>query len=122
ASIFSQPFWGFISDKFKTVKRIIVLCTFMLFITGMIFFSMDGLIAFLITGIIFFFFVTPIEPLGDSMAQRRANEVGVSLGAIRSWGAVGLGASSLVVGGLLARIGIHCMIVVYVFFVLTALM
>src|SRR5699024_1679757 len=57
ASIFSQPFWGFISDKFKTVKRIIVLCTFMLFITGMIFFSMDGLIAFLITGIIFFFFV-----------------------------------------------------------------
>src|SRR5699024_11706831 len=47
ASIFSQPFWGFISDKFKTVKRIIVLCTFMLFITGMIFFSMDGLIAFL---------------------------------------------------------------------------
>lgn len=24
ASIFSQPFWGFMSDKYKTVKRIIV--------------------------------------------------------------------------------------------------
>ena len=121
ASIFSQPFWGFISDKFKTVKRIIVLCTFMLFITGMIFFSMDGLIAFLITGIIFFFFVTPIEPLSDSMAQRRANEVGVSFGAIRSWGAVGFAVSSLLVGELLARIGIQYMIFPYFFFALTAL-
>src|SRR5699024_11557166 len=85
ASIFSQPFGGFISDKFKTVKRIIVLCTFMLFITGMIFFSMDGLIAFLITGILFFFFVTHIEPLSVCIAQRRVNELGVSFVPIGSW-------------------------------------
>src|SRR5699024_11248669 len=96
--------------KFKTVKRIIVLCTFMLFITGMIFFSMDGLIAFLITGIIFFFFVTPIEPLRDSMAQRRADEIGGSFGAIRSWGDVGLAVSSRLVVESLARIGLHYMI------------
>src|SRR5699024_12836161 len=86
-----------------------------------IFFSMDGLIAFLITGIIFFFFVTPIEPLSDSMAQRRADEVGVSFGAIRSWGAVGFAVSSLLVGELLARIGIQYMIFPYFFFAFTAL-
>src|SRR5699024_8881911 len=115
SSIFSQPFWGLISDKFITVVWICVLCIFMLFITVMIFLSMNGLIAFLITGIIFFFFVTPIEPLSDSMAQRRANEVGVSFGAIRSWGAVGFAVSSLLVGELLARIGIQYMIFPYFF-------
>src|SRR5699024_3811456 len=83
---------------------------------------LDGWInCILITGIIFFFFVTPIEPLSDSMAQRRANEVGVSFGAIRSWGAVGFAVSSLLVGELLARIGIQYMIFPYFFFALTAL-
>src|SRR5699024_12743671 len=83
------------------------------------FFSMDGLIAFLITGIIFFFFVTPIELLSDSMAQRRANEVGVAFGAIRSWGAVGVAVFSLLVGELVGRIGIRYVIFRYFFFALT---
>lgn len=121
ASIFSQPFWGFMSDKYKTVKRIIVLCALMLLITGMVFFQMNGLVAFLVTGTIFFFFVTPIEPLSDSMAQRRANEVGVSFGAIRSWGAIGFAVSSLIVGELLSRIGIQYMIWPYMFFAIMAL-
>lgn len=121
ASIFSQPFWGYMSDKFKTVKWIIILCTLMLLITGMIFFQMNGLIAFFITGTIFFFFVTPIEPLSDSIAQRRANEVGISFGAIRSWGAIGFAVSSLLVGELLSRIGIQHMIWPYLFFAVIAL-
>ncbi|MDY0404869.1 MFS transporter [Virgibacillus sp. 179-BFC.A HS] len=120
ASIFSQPFWGYMSDKYKTVKRIIVLCALMLLITGMIFFQMSGLIAILITGAIFFFFISPIEPLSDSIAQRRANEVGVSFGTIRSWGAIGFATSSLLVGELLSHIGIQYMIWPYMFFGLIA--
>lgn len=120
AAIFAQPFWGYLSDKYKTVKWIIVLCALMLLITGIIFFQMNGLIALLITGAIFFFFVTPIEPLSDSMGQRRANEVGISFGAIRSWGAIGFATSSLMVGELLSRIGIEYMIGPYIFFGLIA--
>src|SRR5690625_1956528 len=102
-SIFAQPFWGYMSDKYKTVKRIILLCALMLLITGLIFFQMNELIPILIMGAIFFFFVTPIEPLSDSIAQRRANAVGISFGAIRSWGVVGCAFSSLIVGVLLSN-------------------
>jgi len=119
-SIFAQPFWGYMSDKYKTVKRIILLCALMLLITGLIFFQMNELIPILIMGAIFFFFVTPIEPLSDSIAQRRANEVGISFGAIRSWGAVGFALSSLIVGELLSHIGIQYMIWPYLFFGLIA--
>src|SRR5690625_4406114 len=42
-SIFAQPFWGYMSDKYKTVKRIILLCALMLLITGLIFFQMNEL-------------------------------------------------------------------------------
>lgn len=119
-SIFSQPFWGYMSDKYKTVKRIILLCALMLLITGLIFFQMNELIPILMMGAIFFFFVTPIEPLSDSIAQRRANDVGISFGAIRSWGAIGFALSSLIVGELLSHIGIQYMIWPYLFFGLIA--
>src|SRR5690625_6051874 len=52
-SIFSQPFWGYMSDKYKTVKRIILLCALMLLITGLIFFQMNELIPILMMGAIF---------------------------------------------------------------------
>jgi len=119
-SIFSQPFWGYMSDKYKTVKRIILLCALMLLITGLIFFQMNELIPILIMGAIFFFFVTPIEPLSDSIAQRRASEVGVTFGTIRSWGAIGFALSSLIVGELLSHIGIQYMIWPYLLFGLIA--
>src|SRR5690625_1313475 len=87
-SIFSQPFWGYMSDKYKTVKRIILLCALMLLITGLIFFQMNELIPILIMGAIFFFFFTPIENLSNSISQRRTNVVGIYFCYIRSCCAV----------------------------------
>src|SRR5690625_7792051 len=81
---------------------------------------MNDIILILIFVYIIFIFVTPIEHLIDSIAQRRANEVGISFGAIRSWGAVGFALSSLIVGELLSHIGIQYMIWPYLFFGLIA--
>src|SRR5699024_12437580 len=55
------------------------------------------------------------------MALRSSIEVGVSSRSIRSWGSVCFAVSSLLVGELLARIGIQYMILPYFFFALTAL-
>src|SRR5690625_7938110 len=81
---------------------------------------MNDIILILIFVYIIFIFVTPIEHLIDSIAKRRANEVGTSFGAIRSWGAVGFALSSLIVGELLSHIGIQYMIWPYLFFGLIA--
>lgn len=65
ASIFAQPFWGYMSDKFKTVKYILLICIIGLLISSVLFFQMNGLLAIMLAGAVFYFFTTPIGALGD---------------------------------------------------------
>ena len=85
ASIFSQPFWGYLSDKHKTVKLMIQICVVGLLITSILFFQMNTLIAIILMGAVFYFFTSPIGALGDSLAQRSAENMGVPFGSIRTW-------------------------------------
>src|SRR5690625_6367230 len=73
-------------------------------------------------GAVFFCFTTPIGALSDSLAQRRANHLGVSFGTIRTWGSIGFATSALIIGELLARIGIQYMIIPYLLFGTMALL
>ncbi|HLR79278.1 MAG TPA: MFS transporter [Bacillota bacterium] len=114
ASIFSQPFWGYMSDKYKTIKNMLLILIFGLLISSILFFQMDGLLAILIMGGVLFFFSTPIGALSDSLAQRRADDLHVSFGTIRTWGSVGFATSALVVGELLSIIGIQYMVWPYI--------
>ncbi|WP_019378778.1 MFS transporter [Virgibacillus halodenitrificans] len=116
ASIFAQPFWGYLSDKYKTVKRIIQLCICGLLVFSVIFFQMETLVGILLMGAVFYFFVTPIGALGDSLAQRRADDMKISFGTIRMWGSVGFAVSSLVIGEVLTRVGIQYMIIPFLCF------
>lgn len=122
ASIFSQPFWGYLSDKYKTIKLMIQICVVGLLITSILFFQMNTLIAILLMGSIFYFFTSPIGALGDSLAQRSADDLGVSFGTIRTWGSIGFAFSSLVIGGILTKVGIQYMIWPYLFFGVMALL
>ncbi|GAA0598860.1 major facilitator superfamily domain-containing protein 6 [Virgibacillus siamensis] len=116
ASIFSQPFWGYMSDKYKTVKRMLIICIIGLLISSVLFFQMNGLLAIILMGAVFYFFTSPIGALGDSLAQRRADDLQVSFGTIRTWGSIGFATSSLIVGEVLSNIGVQYMIWPYVFF------
>lgn len=122
ASIFAQPFFGYLSDKYKTVKWLLLVCVIGLLLFSTIFFQMNTLLSILLMGAVFYFFTTPIGALGDSLAQRRADELKISFGTIRTWGSVGFATSSLVVGEILARAGVEYMIWPYLFFGTIALL
>ncbi|SET39820.1 MFS transporter, PPP family, 3-phenylpropionic acid transporter [Oceanobacillus limi] len=122
ASIFAQPIWGYLSDKYKTVKKILIVCILGLLIGSTIFFQMDTLSTILLMGAVFYFFATPIGALGDSLAQRRAEEIGASFGSIRTWGSIGFATSSLAIGALLTEYGVQYMIWPYLFFGTIALL
>src|SRR5699024_6090608 len=74
------------------------------------------LIAIILMGAVFYFFTSPIGALGDSLAQRRSEDLGISFGTIRMWGSIGFATSSLIVGEVLTRVGIQYMIWPYLLF------
>ena len=121
AQIISQPFWGYMSDKHKTVKRFLLICIFGLIIFSSIFLSVTQFYLLIFFGFLFYFFSTPIGALGDSLAQRRADDVGVSFGTIRTWGSVGFATSSLAIGLVLTIYGVEYMLWPYLAFALIAL-
>lgn len=119
-AIFSQPFWGYLSDKYQTVKKILMLCMMALIISSFFFLQMETLPLLLTFGATYFFFSAPIGALGDSLSQRRADQLGISFGSIRTWGSIGFAAASLTVGELLSRIGVQYIVWPYLVLAFTA--
>lgn len=116
ASIISQPFWGYLSDKYKTVKWVLIMTIIGMLIFSILFFQMNQLIFILIFGAFFYFFSSPVGALGDSLAQRQADLLNISFGSIRTWGSIGFALSSLIIGQLLNIYGVDFMRFPYLVF------
>src|SRR5699024_4283152 len=97
ASIISHPFWGFLSDKYRTVKWVLIMTIVGMLIFSVLFFQMNHLIFILMFGALFYFFSSPVVELGDSLAQRQADLLNISFGSIRTWGSIGFALSSIVI-------------------------
>ncbi|SDZ68099.1 MFS transporter, PPP family, 3-phenylpropionic acid transporter/hypothetical protein [Evansella caseinilytica] len=106
AAIIAQPFWGFMSDKWKTVKRVLLLCLSGALAVGFILFQLTEYLLLIPLMFLFYSFTSPAGGLGDSLAQKVSVQKGVSFGSIRMWGSLGFALSSLIGGFLLTQIGI----------------
>lgn len=96
--ILSQPFWGMLSDRAKTIKRIILLTVgFSVAIGFLLFTSSQFSILFLLVAAMYFFLM-PTDPLTESLNYRIAEDNKISFGSIRTYGAIGFASSSLVIG------------------------
>ncbi|MFY0543730.1 MFS transporter [Brevibacillus sp. H7] len=96
--ILSQPFWGMISDKYKTIKTVILLTLGISIVVGSVLFQSAGALRLLILVGLMYFFLLPTDPLTESLNYRISERHGVSFGAIRMFGAIGYAAASLLVG------------------------
>ena len=110
AAIIAQPFWGYMSDKYKTVKRMLLICISGLLAGSLLFFQADLLPMLLLLAAVFFFFISPVGALSDSLTQRKSEQLHINFGSIRTWGSIGFALSSLLVGRLLGVIGVENMV------------
>ncbi|WP_077622275.1 MFS transporter [Sediminibacillus massiliensis] len=122
ASIIAQPFWGFMSDRYQTVKRILLICFGGLLSCSLLFFQMNVLAAIIIMAAVFYFFISPIGALSDSLTQRKADQLQIAFGSIRTWGSIGFAISALLIGELLSLVDVDKMVWPYFLFGVAALL
>lgn len=96
--IFSQFLWAVISDRWKTIKKVMI---FLLVIsTGLgagLYQAENFLVLLVLTGMMYLFFL-PLDPLTESLNVQSAARAGVSFGSIRTFGSAGYAFMSLATG------------------------
>ncbi|MEX1031329.1 MAG: MFS transporter [Paenibacillaceae bacterium] len=112
-SIFAQPFWGFVSDKQKTVKKILLLTMFAAFFLSIGFFSSDTLLWISVFYFIYAFFSSPLGPLSETLCISYAHQHNTEFGRLRLWGEVGVGTSAFAFGFIVQYIGIDYSWLIY---------
>ena len=112
--ILSQPFWGMVSDRTKTIKRVILATLGLSIVSGIGLFSATPFFAlFLLVGAMYFFLL-PTDPLTESLNYRMAEQHRTSFGSIRTFGAVGYATASLFIGWTLDRLGMEQLVWLFV--------
>jgi Arabinose efflux permease len=105
-SIVAQPVWGYVSDKKKTVKRILLLLLAACLCVGTGLLAVEHLLLIIVMYACYMFFGSPIGPLAEALCISHAQEHRREFGRMRVWGEIGVGLSVLAVGYLVKEVGI----------------
>ncbi|SFJ02325.1 MFS transporter, PPP family, 3-phenylpropionic acid transporter [Paenibacillus sp. UNC496MF] len=104
-SIFSSPLWGMVSDRSKTIRGVLLVLIACSAVAGYYLYTSDSLIALIALTMLLYFFLLPMDPLTESLNFQSSQAAGVSYGSIRTFGAFGYAAMSLVVGYVMLYFG-----------------
>jgi PPP family 3-phenylpropionic acid transporter len=94
-----------ISDKYQTVKKILVLILAMQFIMALFVFQGINFGSLMLLMALFFFFQSPTNSLNDSLTLLTISGKNTSYASFRVWGSIGFAFASLVFGMLLKERG-----------------
>jgi PPP family 3-phenylpropionic acid transporter len=103
--IVSNIFWGLISDKFHTVKKILTGILAGQFLMAMLVFQTTNFGLLMLLMALYFFFQSPTSSLNDSLTLLTISGQKKSYASFRVWGSIGFAFASLVFGMLLKERG-----------------
>lgn len=101
----SNLFWGFLSDKYRTVKKIIMIILIGQWVMAFFVFQSQSYTLLLSLMTLFFFFQSPSSSLNDSLTLLTIRGTKKSFASFRVWGSIGFAVAALVFGQLLKETG-----------------
>lgn len=113
-TIIAQPLWGMISDRRKTLRKVLLLLIFMAAISGFLLFHMNSFVGLIIAAMVVYFFLMPIDPLTESLSFTMTETIGTNYGSVRTYGALGYAVLSLVVGYVMKWFGMSSVSILFV--------
>ncbi|CAM4493982.1 PPP family 3-phenylpropionic acid transporter [Paenibacillus endophyticus] len=113
-TIITQPLWGIISDRTKTIRKILLLLLVVSSIAGYMLYSSSSFILLILLAMLLYFFLMPIDPLTESLNFSMSEAAGVSYGSIRTYGALGFAVTSLLTGYVMSYFGANSLALLFV--------
>ncbi|MBP1154759.1 MULTISPECIES: MFS transporter [unclassified Paenibacillus] len=104
-TIFAQPMWGYLSDRYQTLKLIIFGLWGMTVLSSIGIFTTTSYSFALLFMLLLYFFMLSSTPLLDTISIKSAVQAGVSYGSIRLWGSVGFTLLAVSSGFILQALG-----------------
>lgn len=108
-SIFAQPFWGMISDRAKTIRKVLLVLIACSAVIGYLLYATESFLLLVLFTMLLYCFLLPMDPLTESLNFQTSELRGVSYGSIRTFGALGYAVMSLAVGYVMLYFGVNGM-------------
>jgi MFS transporter, PPP family, 3-phenylpropionic acid transporter len=105
--VISQPFWAYLSDRYQSVKKILLIVFLLTIASSYGVFFGDSFTVILVFIILMYFFWSPVGPLLDSFIIQSIKNGNHTYGSLRLWASVGYAIFALIVGTILRVIGIQ---------------
>lgn len=97
-AVLGQPFFGYLSDKFQSTKKVLISVMSMTLILSTFFFSATTFYTLLFIFMFQNFFASAQGPLAENITINYCEKNNKNYGAIRMWGDIGSGTSAVVLG------------------------
>lgn len=104
-TLITQPLWGMISDKTRTIRKVLLLLIFFSSVIGYFLYDSSTYLQLILFAMLLYFFLMPIDPLTESLNFTMAEKSGISYGSIRTYGALGYAVISLITGYVMSYFG-----------------
>ncbi|MFC5530921.1 MFS transporter [Cohnella yongneupensis] len=97
-SIFFQPLWGMVSDRTRTIRRVLLLLLACSIVAGALMYHSTALWSLALFVALMNVFYLPTDPLVESLNFQTTQKENVSYGSVRMFGAMGYAVTSLLAG------------------------
>lgn len=106
-TIIAQPLWGMISDRTKTIRKVLLILLVCSAATGFFLYNTGSYTLIVTFAMLTYFFLMPVDPLTESLNFRVAESAGINYGSLRTYGALGYAVMSLFAGYFMTSYGAH---------------
>lgn len=104
-SLFSNLLWSLASDRYKTIKRILLILLAGQAALAFVLSESTAFSVIIAVITVFYFFYYPVFPLSDTILISTANRYRINFISIRLFGSVGFAVFAIAIGYVLDRVG-----------------
>lgn len=120
-SLVANPFWGYLSDRFRNVRLVLIaMITGAMLIMQVVFWTQSDTVIYA-TMLLFFFFQMPMFSQSNSLILNAIEGTGRRFGEFRLWGSLGWAALAAASGPVIGVIGIQKLWMLYTCMMLLSL-